>query len=180
MTGAERQKQEIASIKKRNIEMLLSDADIKRLWIKAGEVGMTAGELLVSFVGDLVDGTYTNGSDERMYAGQWFERCGFSFMAENTFLRYLLVCVELEELISIYEEMIEFKEEITELEAQTDKGGDDLEEIENLKEEISYRQEEIDQTFNDFIKWCKGEHKGFDEEMKNVLKWHKSMKGECN
>ena len=30
-----------------------------------------------SFVGDLVGGTYSNGSDERDYADQWFERCWF-------------------------------------------------------------------------------------------------------
>ena len=37
----------------------------------------TIGELIENFAGDLVGGTYSNGSDERDYADQWFERCWF-------------------------------------------------------------------------------------------------------
>ena len=33
----------------------------------------TIGELIENFAGDLVGGTYSNGSDERDYADQWFE-----------------------------------------------------------------------------------------------------------
>lgn len=180
MTEREQQEKEIATIRKREVELLLSDADIKRLWEKAGEVGMTAGELLTSFIGDLVGGTYSNGSDERMYANKWLERCGFSYTAEKTFLRFLLEYGELETLIYNYNEIIECKEALVELEARTEKDEEDLEEIENLKEEIPYRQGSIDQTYNDFVSWCNGEHKGFDEEMKKALKWYEDMKGECN
>lgn len=178
MIYGEQQKNEIATIRARKIELLLSDADIQRLWEKAGKVGMTAGELLSSFVGDLVCGTYTNGSDERMYANDWFERCGFSFMAEKTFLRYLLEYGELEYIITGYTDIIECKEALSELEAQTDKDTDDLEEIESIKKDVSYWQKNIDQTFNAFVEWCKGECKGFDEEIKKVLEWHKNMKGD--
>ena len=44
--------------------MKLSDADCDRLARKRGEHGLT--------IGDLVGGTYSNGSDERDYADQWF------------------------------------------------------------------------------------------------------------
>lgn len=47
--------------------MNLSDADVRRLAEKSGEGGLTISELLENFIGDLVDGTYSNGSDERMY-----------------------------------------------------------------------------------------------------------------
>lgn len=80
---AERQQREIETIKERSIPVRLSDADVERLADRAARAGMTVGELLASFVGDLVDGTYTNGSDERMYAQDWFDRCGFSHYPVN-------------------------------------------------------------------------------------------------
>ena len=62
------QREEIETIKPRTITVNLSDADVKRLAEKSGEGGLTISELLENFIGDLVDGTYSNGSDERMYA----------------------------------------------------------------------------------------------------------------
>lgn len=87
MIYGEQQQQEIATIKERTIKLKLSDADVDRLAMKAAEAGMTMEELLVSFIGDLVCGTYSNGSDERMYAEAWYERCGFSFYPSNDIAR---------------------------------------------------------------------------------------------
>lgn len=66
--------------------------DMERFYIEAGRVGMSAGKLLGSFVNDLICGEYSNGSDERDLARQWFERCGFFHFAfaEMDFLRFLL------------------------------------------------------------------------------------------
>ena len=50
----------------------------------------TIGELIENFVGDLVGGTYSNGSDERDYADQWFERCWFGMITKPTLLNHLL------------------------------------------------------------------------------------------
>lgn len=57
------QKDEIATIKEREFKIELSYADVERLYAKAGSVGMTPSELLAKFIGDLVCGTYANGSD---------------------------------------------------------------------------------------------------------------------
>lgn len=108
------QKAEIATIKERNITISLSDEDCRRLLIKAGSVGFTVDELLRNFVGDLVDGTYSNGSDERMYANQWLERCGFSYFSESTLLSYLLNTFNygidaVKRLIDYYDEVNELK-----------------------------------------------------------------------
>lgn len=80
MSYGEEQRKEIETIKKRQIKLELSDADCDRLARKCGEYGLTIGELIENFVGDLVDGTYSNGSDERMYAQQWFD---FDIYLEN-------------------------------------------------------------------------------------------------
>jgi hypothetical protein len=71
------QEKEIGTIKERTITLKLSDADCERIAKKAGEHGLTVGMLLENFIGDLIDGTYSNGSDERDRAEQWFERCWF-------------------------------------------------------------------------------------------------------
>lgn len=178
MNERERQEQEIATIKEREVKINLSAADMRRLWKKAGSVGMTAGELLASFIGDLVCGTYTNGSDERMYAQQWFDRCGFSMFPEKTFLRYLIEWDELESVLSDEQNIIQGKADLAELEAIPDKDSDDQEEIKYLKEDISDWQENIDKVFSDFVKWCKGDpHGSYGEEMQRVREWYNNIKG---
>lgn len=83
---AGQQQEEIETIRSRTIEVKLSDADVKRISEKAAAHGLTVGELIENFIGDLVCGTYSNGSDERMYAEQWFERCWFGMFPDLTFL----------------------------------------------------------------------------------------------
>ena len=68
MSWGEEQQKEIETIRERKITVKLSDADCDRLARKCGEHGLTIGELIENFVGDLVGGTYSNGSDERDYA----------------------------------------------------------------------------------------------------------------
>lgn len=88
MSYDEEIKKEIETIKERSIIVKLSDADVQRIWEKAGSVGLAVSELFENFVGDLVYGTYSNGSDENDLANQWFDRCGFSMFPENTFLKF--------------------------------------------------------------------------------------------
>ena len=49
MVYGEQQQKEIATIKEREFKIALSDADVKRLALKAAEAGMTMSELLASF-----------------------------------------------------------------------------------------------------------------------------------
>ena len=86
----EQQKKEIKTIKERKITVKLSDKDCNRLARKCGKHGLTVGELIENFIGDLVGGTYSNGSDERDYAERWFERCWFGMFQEPTLLNHLL------------------------------------------------------------------------------------------
>ena len=90
MSSREQQKKEIEEIKERKITVKLSDGDCDRLARKCGEHGLTIGELIENFIGDLVGGTYSNGSDERDYAERWFERCWFGMFPEQTLLNHLL------------------------------------------------------------------------------------------
>ena len=84
MNYYEEQQKEIKTIKERSITLKLSDADCERIAVKAGKHGLTVGVLLQNFIGDLVDGTYSNGSDERAMAERWLERCWFGMFPEET------------------------------------------------------------------------------------------------
>ena len=66
MSYGEQQAEEIKTIRERNITVKLSDADCNRLARKCGEHGLTVGELIENFIGDLVDGTHSNGSDKKL------------------------------------------------------------------------------------------------------------------
>lgn len=80
---------EVETIKPREYSLKLSDADVIRIAKTAGAYDLTVSELLQNFIGDLVNGTYTNGSDERMYAQQWAERCWFSHDQDKSLVKYL-------------------------------------------------------------------------------------------
>lgn len=206
MTMREQQEKEIATIKERTFELRLSDEDVKRLWEKAGRVGMTAGELLTSFVGDLVDGTYSHGSDERMYAEQWFDRCGFSYMADKTFVRYLLEYGELDSLLQSVDTLAGYAEEKKALETelqdesypwndifitskdhpQGEKCYNTKEEwqeeqkgmLEEVEQEILSAQDEINEVWDDFLNWTDKKNCDQEAEIKAVQEWQRAMKGE--
>lgn len=108
----EEQKKEIETIKKRTFQLELFDADVKRIFDTAGRVSLSPEELLENFIGDLVDGTYSNGSDERMLANEWFERCGFSFTPEHTFLKYLIDDYRVDELLENVNDLKTYEREI--------------------------------------------------------------------
>lgn len=109
---AGQQQEEIETIRSRTIEVKLSDADVKRISEKAAAHGLTVGELIENFIGDLVCGTYSNGSDERMYEEQWFERCWFGMFPDLTFLRYLIEWGGLDEVIGAWENIKSTEENI--------------------------------------------------------------------
>ncbi|SHN87986.1 hypothetical protein [Desulfitobacterium chlororespirans] len=174
MTEREQQEQEIATIRDREVKLRLSDADVLRLSEKAGIAGLTIGELLTSFIGDLVYGTYANGSDERMYANQWFDRCWFGMFPDKTFLRYLLEGDELSGILFNEQDIEQGKEWLAEMEAFPDKDSDAQEEIAGLKADIAFWQKNIDDTFACFAEWCGDPHRTLDEEMKKVREWKNS------
>ena len=68
------QEKEIKTIKPRTYKLKLSDADVERLRETASYKGLTPEQLLEIFIGDLVDGTYSSGSDERLFASEYFDR----------------------------------------------------------------------------------------------------------
>ena len=167
----EEQKKEIATIKERTISLNLSDADCKRLARKCGEVGLTISALLENFIGDLVYGTYSNGSDENMFANQWFERCGFSMPGEKTLLKHLLnYSYDIEEFIDVCDEINHYKEHPEEYEDEIKEDG-----YENLWFNVEYKD-----FTEDFIN--DNPNIDMEKEIDICRKWledFKKFKGNC-
>lgn len=155
------QRDEINTIKLRSISLNLSDADVKRLCEKAGRAGLTVSSLLENFIGDLVDGTYSNGSDERMYASEWFDRCWFGGYPEDTFLRYLISEGVIESAIDEWNEIDYYKK----LENPD----------ESDKEDLMYYEECINDRVEQFQKYRRDGDEKFtlESEMEKVLYWWK-------
>lgn len=74
----------------RLVPVRISDKDLKTLAEKCGRDGITVQELFEVFVGDLIGGVFYSGSDEGMYADQWYDRHGFSWMNEDSLLSHIL------------------------------------------------------------------------------------------
>lgn len=166
------QAKEIETIKERTITIKLSDADCERISNLVGKHGITVPQLFENFIGDLVSGTYSNGSDERYMAEQWFNRCWFGMFPEETLLNYLLEYgINIEDFLSTYEEVENYKANPQEYAAE-------LEEAKENGEEMLYFEEEYHDYIDEFIY----NHKDIDleKEIELCKKWladYKELKG---
>lgn len=144
------------------IELKLNEREENRLRLKAAEGGMSVSELLTSFASDLIHGEQTNGSDERMYARAWYDRCGFTYF-ENSFLSCLAQDMIVDQYVDFYRELLKLREEL-EAESDEDKCAIFRSEIYELEQEISdaydaygltgdWEQEMVDAA----LKWGSGE-----------------------
>lgn len=105
MNNYERQAAEIATIKPRSFTLELSDADVKRLYEKTAADGITPAQLLQGFIGDLLDGTYTHGSDERELASAYYDRCCYEFSRTGSLLEWALYDYRLDAIADALEQI---------------------------------------------------------------------------
>ena len=74
----------------KGVNVQMTDKQYSMLTLHALKVGFkSAAELLESFTGDLT-AYHSNGSDERMYADQWFDRAFGIWEETKFFFRYYL------------------------------------------------------------------------------------------
>ena len=145
---------------KRTISIRLYQDEVEELCRKSGKVGLSIGELFENFVADLICGTHTNGSDERMYIEQWFDRCYFSIMPEETFLSYLLEMREIDSVLECWEILQELKE---------------LEEPDCYdKEELEIQQNTLEDYFQEYRTYTRETTEDqLEAAMEKVLEWNK-------
>ena len=142
----------------RTITIRLPDDDIDALCRKAGGVDLTVGELLENFISDLVGGSRTNGSDERMLAHQWFDRCWFSICHKMTFLSYLIDYDLVDAAMDYWTDLEGYREQ------------DDLDEYD--KEDMAYYTEELNTLFKEYKKYYpQSSELSVEMAMEKVVKW---------
>ena len=166
MSWGELQKKEIETIKERTITVKLSDEECERLASMSGLSGLTVGELIENFIGDLIGGTHSNGSDERMYANQWYERCGFSFDSEETLLGYLINRgYEPKDYLDMLDNIETAQEEKKYLEEHPEEAN---EEAQYIDDDIAEWEEKL----RDMRKgWKQEEKPNMDTEIELIRKW---------
>ena len=163
------------TIQPRQLEIKMSAEDVRKLTEKAGTHGLTVAELIEHFIGDLVHGTYTSGSDERMYANDWLERCGFRYFSD-TFLQYLCGYQIVEDMLEEWDTIEDAQRDIayyTEHPEEAEPG-----ELEEIQECLQDSKEVFDDYWNEYIEQKRGysAFNTFDEEMKKVLEWREERK----
>ena len=122
----------------------------------------TIGELIENFAGDLVGGTYSNGSDERDYADQWFERCWFGMIPKPTLLNHLLCWgYDPKDYLNAMDNIETAKEEKKYLEEHP-------EEASYLDDDIADWEEELKSMRED---WKPENEPNMDEEIERIKKW---------
>lgn len=151
------QEKEIATIRERKLTLKLSDADVKRITDKAEANGLTVAELLENFIGDLVGGTYTNGSDEGRLADEYFNRCWFGMFPDRTPINYAIEegCIDL--ILDL----------VGELEGYETEPEDFVEEIADVKEEL----QEIYQGYTGIVK----DPKSYDDFITDIKAYNERL-----
>lgn len=161
--------QQINTIRERTISIQLSDADCDRLAEKAGTVGLSVGDLLTNFVNDLVGGCQSNGSDERMLANAWFDRCGFDYLPDNTFLRWLILYDDIKDFTIHYDLMMECEDDLKSDEPQDPR--------EAVMDDLAYHRKFVQTIYHEYKTDRRSGQtvEPFDTAVERVLKWDHAL-----
>lgn len=138
----------LQKLQKRSVVLELSDMDCDEILRICGAHGITLSELLENYIHDLIGGSRSNGSDERAFAEQYFSRCLFTVVSEETMLKFLLEVYGpgiAADFLDIYDSIEDAKKDLEAYEKDPQKF--DEEEIQYTKEDLENWQEE----YNSFI-----------------------------
>lgn len=160
---------EIASISNRPVTLRLSDEDCERLARKAGEVGLTVEDLLQDFIGDLVNGTYSNGSDGQMQAQQWFDRVGFEDQADKTFLRWLLKHGDIDDFLLRYSMIEELWQDLV--------ATNPMESGDYNRREMRYQQSQLNKAYAKYCVDCGNDTpEPYEAAVLSILNWNARLR----
>lgn len=144
----------MSETKKRAFNLELTDTETAAFIEKCFRDGTTPAEVLEGFICDLTGAERTRGSDERMYAGQYYERCGYGFFFSGeyrTFTQWLLReygDYSLKEIIDSLDDIKTLEEEIAYLKEHPDECEEG--ELEDLEAEIKGSTEDIERYYQEY------------------------------
>lgn len=145
------------TLRTRQINLTLSDFEVKALFREASSRGTTIEDIIEGFVGDLVGGYHYHGSDESRLASEYLDRVIYSFDDDESFLQWLLNYGNLEDVAQS-------------LEIIENEDGED----EDSRDEIEYQKQEIEESFEDYLSYI-GEERASEVDKKKELQRVKSF-----
>ena len=173
------QQEEAATIKSRKVAINLSDNDCIRISKLCGVHNISIETLLENFIGDLVAGTYSNGSDERMYAKLYFNRTWMSWYNDNvTLISYLIDKWLLEEFISHTELLQSLEYDYKCFTEHPDECDDN--DIKDIQEEIIDCKADIQDIINDFLEVCENPDISISDEIEKAKRWYANYRKFCD
>ena len=166
-------------LRQRNFAVELTDSTAAAFYELCCRNGTDAGEVLAGFINDLVCGSHTRGSDERMYAQQYFERCCYDLCAPETFLRYLLNYDEMTTLLDCMETRQDAADDLAYYAEHPDGTADFLQDLRDVVQEADA---EIQNIYTEYTAHTKhGQPETLETGLQAVREYVKnldSMKGE--
>ena len=180
MNQREKQKKEIATIKDRTLIIKLSDADVLRVCKRAGAHAVTVAEIVECYLQDLVCGTYTNGSDERIYANMHFNRCHYE---QHAFFNYLIALGELEEYLENIDTASDLQKDVERYKTIENPSATEREELKVLEEDLQMVQGYLQDYYKGYSSGfvCNQPPETMEQAHSNIVKWYeeyKKLKGE--
>ena len=168
----------MTEIKQRQFILELSDKETKAFIDKCAKDGTTPAEVLEGFICDLTGAERTRGSDERMFAKQYYDRCGYGFFTGEycNFTQWLLNEYEeqsLKEIIDSLDDIKTFEEEIAYLKEHPEECEEG--ELEDLEAEITESKETIEGYYQEYSQ-CTRKPDSLEEGIKNVHEYFAMMK----
>lgn len=155
----------IQKYKERTVTLNLTDEDCERVSELCALNDVSVSELLANFIGDLVGRSSSHGCDERVFAQAYFDRCCYDVYGQETLLKWLIrESIDIKEFLELTDELASAYEELREYEQNPE---DYAEDIECMKQVISYKEEELDEYRAGYPLRCLT----WEEEVANVRKW---------
>lgn len=136
-------------LQERKITVELTEDTFKRFIEKCYQDGTTPAEVLEGFINDLVCGSHTRGSDERMYAEQYYDRCCYGMFAEDTFCRFLLIDYRMEDLREALDRKQDAAADLAYY-AEHPEEDPDGKETSFLREDLQEAENEIKELYQDY------------------------------
>lgn len=147
----------MSETRKRAFSLELTDKETAAFIEQCYRDGTTPAEVLEGFICDLTGVERTRGSDERMYATQYYERCGYGYFFPDdsrTFTQWLLYDYSLEAVAEALEDIKIFEEELFYWKDHPDITPPEGE-IEDLEAELTDSKGQIEELYQEYKKHTK-------------------------
>ena len=162
------------ALKPRNITTQLTDQECIDLANLAAKCGYTVGEIISSYVHDLLGSNYSNGSDERFLANEYFDRCCILQFAPNTFLKWLVEYDYIESYLTHVDKIEHYTRRLRYLKAHLSESEENQRIYEAENAFLSELKESFDEYYLDYTEETERPEPKEEAEA-GVIKWRADL-----